>query len=293
MRRSALVPRSFVLLAIIAVIGCRDDHTPRAPAPTPARDAGAVVIGHAARAAQLVARFPAARVTRIALDEDGYAYVTELFGNQVFKLRPAPGATPTVLYRSPSRGTWGVAVLGDDVLWSSNDTGRIYAAPRSGAGPIRVVADNLPGIGAFRLAGDTLYWTDMTGGTPGTVWKRPLRGGPSVAITTPAKRADDVLVDDGRLLVADDGSNVLAVGSDGQVTPWFTAPELQFTSLAEDDRFVYAVCFGGELLRIAKDTRAADYLLEYTGTIYEGIALDRDHIYLLDYKAPALVSLPR
>ena len=292
MMPSLAMSRSGVVLVVLVLAACRsDDAAPRPAAHTPARDAGAPMIGHAERPLEVVTRFHANRACRLALDDDGYAYVTELFGNQVFKVRLADGAS-TVLYHSPSRGSWGIAVRGDDVLWSSNDTGCIYAAPRSGAGPIRVVAEGLTGIGSFRIAGETLYWADVTGAAPGTVWKRPLAGGPSVGIATPGARADDLLVDDGRLLVAGDRSDVLAVGSDGTVAPWFTAPDQRFTSLAEDDRYVYAATVAGQLLRIAKDTRAADYLIDGK-VFYESVTVGRDRLYVLDYANPALLGLPR
>lgn len=289
-----------VSLALVAACG---QHVDRAAPPEPVvpRDATArLAIPHAPCprgdcAPRTIASFHANRATDVVIDGDGYAYVTELFGNHIFKVRTEPGSTPIELYRSPSRASWGAALLGDDLLWSSNDTGRIYAAPKSGAGPIRVFADNLTGVGYFRIVGSWLYWADAMGSAPGTVWKRALAGGPSIALRTPAPRADDLVVDaSGRVLFVDDSEHVFAIAPDGTTTIWLdpgddTRPE----GLAEDDRYVYVSTLTGKVLRVDKTSHSAEILVDVKGAAYAGIAVAGDSLYFVNYLDPALLTLPR
>jgi hypothetical protein len=299
---NVLVSRLLVLGALVAC-GDTAPSTPAAPIAA-VRDAAVStarsIAPHACTSCppQLITTFPAKRIVGLAIDDDGYAYATELFGNQIFKVKLEPGATPALLYRSPSQGTWSAAILGDDLLWSSMDTGRIYAAPRSGAGPIRVVADNLVGIGWFRIDGDALYWSDTSGSAPGTIWKRPLHGGPSVALAAPAPHTQDLLVDHGDVLAADDGHHIFRVAPDGKVTTWFEGVQaFRPSGLAADDRFVYATGTVGAVVRIDRASGDATYLLDDPGggevVGYQGVALHGDRVYFLSYVNPALLSLPR
>lgn len=238
----------------------------------------------------LVAELPTDRASGIDIDGEGFAYVTALFSDKVFKVPLSAGGKATLLYRSPGNNVWGVQVRGEDVLWSSNDDGRIYAAPRSGHGPIRVIAENLPGIAGFRIDGESLYWTDFSGSAPGTLWQRHIGGGPSVAIAANGGRGADVLVDGpgGDLLFTNSTAQVFRVPRDGG-TPriWLDAGWEAF-GLAQDGEAFY-VSTRGSVIRVSKRTGTPEVLVEQEGSMFSSVAVDATTVFWVKYADPASV----
>jgi hypothetical protein len=194
---------------------------------------------------------------------------------------------PTLLYRSPGANLGDIEVHGDELRWSSNEAGRIYAAPISGKGPIRVIADTLPGIWGFASDEEWIYWADFGGSAPGTVWKKPLRGGPSVALVRhPASElVDHVFIQSANdLLYTDQSSRILHTSTSGETADvWIEVEgDLKATGVAQDATHVYVPGFSSRILRVNKATRDVEEFATDPAAPAK-IAIDDTTVYWIDY----------
>jgi hypothetical protein len=235
----------------------------------------------------LIAKLPTSRGTGIALDGAGFAYVSTFFDDAVYRVALQPNATPTLLYRSPGANLGEIEVHGDELRWSSNETGRIYAAPISGSGPIRVIADTLPGIWGFASDEEWIYWGDFGGSAPGAVWKKPLRGGPSVAIARhPASElVDHVLIQStSELLFTDQSARMLRTSTSGGPAEIVLELEgdLRTSGVSQDATHLYISAFNDRIVRVEKATRDVEVFVTDPSSPAK-VAVDATHVYWVDY----------
>jgi hypothetical protein len=276
---------------------CRDDGarhltTVAAGSSVPTDASPPAIIGGAASCAGdcqpfLIAKLPTNRGTSIALDAAGFAYIATFYDDAIYRVRLEPDATPVLLYHSPGANLGRVEVHGDTLRWSSNAAGQIYSAPISGAGPITTIADALPGIWGFASDEQWIYWADFGGSAPGTIWKRPLAGGPSVAIARDgtSQIAAQVMIAGEQLLFTDQSTRMLrapAVG--GPTETWIdVAGDVLLQGFAADATHIYAATLAdGRVLRIDKGTRAIDVVATDPASPVD-VALDATNIYWVDY----------
>lgn len=297
------VPRILVAGLLALTAACRDAEPGEAPAvrkATPVRRADAslpVKIESASPCAGdctpfLIAKLPTNRGTSIALDGAGFAYIATFFDDAIFRVRLERDATPTLLYHSPGANLGHIEVHGNTLRWSSNAAGRIYSAPISGAGPITVIADALPGIWGFASDDQWIYWTDFGGSAPGTIWKCPLAGGPSVAIARDggSQIAAHVMIAGEQLLFTDQSTRMLrapAVG--GPTETWLdVAGDVLLQGLAADATHIYAATLAdGRVLRIDKATRAIRVVATDAASPVD-VAVDATNVYWVDYMPAAV-----
>ncbi len=297
-----------MVLALVAP-ACRGD-TPAAPlgadqgrtrqAEGPGGEAGhgparaeprPVACSGPACATVLVAELPTERGIALALG-GGFAYVGALYDDAIFRVPLQPGATPSVLYRSPGADVTGIEVRGDALRWASSATGAIYEAPITGAGPIRVVADGLPGIWGFASSERAIYWADFSGSAPGMVWKQATEGGPSTGLgKDPSSRmAVSLLLDgpDGDVLYSERTARVMRVPTAGGApTVWAElGGRRQGAGLAGDDTHVYvATLFANDVMRIDRRTGTVEIFVQGEHTP-NAIAVDATTVYWVDYASP-------
>jgi len=300
-----------VFLALAACGGRRE----RAPAADAGRDGSAGAEPRAAiedlpaapacaeRACEpvTIATLPIDRGTALALDGAGFAYVGELYGDRIFRVPLAPGAPtpPTVLYRSPGRDIGALEVRGDLLRWSSSAAGAIYEAPLAGTGPIRVVADGMPGIWGFATDERWIYWADFGGAVPGMLWKTPIGGGSSTGLgRDPTSRlATNVMLDGpgGDLVYTDRTPRLLRVSpAGGPPTVWIQLPgRRESHGLAQDATHVYLETLSAnEVLRIDRQTRRIERFAR-TPAAPAAIAVDDTHVYWIDYIGPVTLRAQR
>lgn len=233
-----------------------------------------------------IAKLPTERGTSIAI-ADGVAYISTFFDNAIYRVPLQRGAAPKVLYRSPGANLGNLEIHGRELRWSSNAAGRIYSAPLSGEGPVTVIADGLPGIWGFASDEEWIYWADFGGSAPGTVWKRRLSGGPSVAIARdPASTiVDQVLIAGDHVMYTDQSARILrAPIAGGAAEVWLEVEgERQLSGLSEDATHYYvATLSGGRVLKIDKATRATEiYTVDPASPAK--VAVDGTHVYWVDY----------
>jgi hypothetical protein len=290
---------SSVIGLVVALAACRDREplppaSPRAPADAAATPRTKAVPAPACDGCEpvLLARLPANRGTAIALDGAGFAYIATFFDDAIYRVALEPGASPTLLYHSPGANLGNIEVHGDELRWSSNAAGRIYSAPTSGAGPVTVIAEALPGIWGFASDDSWIYWADFGGSAPGTIWKRQLRGGPSTAITRDpaATLVDHVLVAGDHVLFTAQSGRILRAPSGGGTAELFVEVEGtdQISGLAEDATHYYAATLSsGRVLRIDKMTRAVE-IVATDAASPANVAVDARRVYWVDYTPVAV-----
>ncbi len=242
----------------------------------------------------LVAELPTHRGIALTLGA-GFAYVGALYDDAIYRVPLQPGAPPVILYRSPGADVSGIEVRGDALRWSSIAAGAIYEAPLSGTGPIRVVADGLPGIWGFASSDDSIYWMDFAGSAPGMVWKRATEGGPSTGLgRDPGSRvAVSLLLDGpgGDILYSDRTSRVMRMpAGGGPATVWADlGGRRQSAGLAEDEAHVYvAAQTSNDVMRIDRRTGTAEIFARSEHTL-AAVAVDETTVYWLNYADPVAV----
>ncbi len=289
-----MLANTVVLGAVVLVLGCRGDEPAREPrsvtAPIVTADAAIARINPMPPCTgcepSRIATLPTNRGTGLAL-AGTVAYVSTFFDDAIYRGALDGSAAPVVLYHSPGANLGDVEVHGDELRWSSNATGRIYSAPVSGVGPVTVLADALPGIWGFASDDAWIYWADFGGSSPGAIWRRPLRGGPSVRIADDPRStvADHALIDGDQIMYTDQSARLMRVPvTGGTPEAWIeVGGDEAFSGISADATHYYASTLSGNhVLRIDRTTRSVE-IVATDPAAPSRVAVDASHVYWVDY----------
>lgn len=131
---------------------------------------------------------------------------------------------PLVLYEGVSGGR-GIDVTDQEVIFSDDNDGRVYAIPKAG-GSLRTVADGQAEAWYVKVDGSSAYWT-LNRLSTGGISSGPVAGGTIDALVTGIDSPDSLAVGGGYVFYAPSGGNLFSVLSNGG------APvDLQFTGNA-------------------------------------------------------------